>query len=157
MVNDDVLIKVLRARGHKEDWPDAVRAMKDRLWEMKLGFPGIGDDHLSLVEFRTLGTGDLFIWDLYIESQRRFGDEAPIMFQILDSGRCRIEGIGAGLDLQRDPDREKYRWMDEIPTPTIGSKDLVWKVNVRPDLITGGPGYYYFYKSYRDNRWPTRN
>ena len=156
MVNDDTLIKVLRNKGHKEDWPSAVRAVRKRLNEMKLGFPGIGDDHISLVEFGELIEGDVFIWDLYITSQVRSGDEAPIMLRLVGNGNSLIEGIGKGLDLTRDPDRLKYRWNDIIPTPNLDMKSLVWKVNVKPDLIEGGPGYYYFYKSYRDFRWPTR-
>ena len=31
MINDNVLIKTERARGHKEDWPEIVIEMKERL------------------------------------------------------------------------------------------------------------------------------
>ena len=95
MINDDILIKFSRQRGHKEDWPQHVRFMRNRLYE----------------------------------------------------------GIGIGLDLD-DPDRRMYRYKDIIPVlpfNDINGNSLCIRINVRPDL-TGGPGYYYFYKSYRDFR-----
>lgn len=152
MVNDDILIKYSRARGHKEDWPEQTRAMKKRLLEMKLGFPGIGNDHLSLVPVSSLKLGDIFIYDPCVESMERDCDEAPIMFRIIDSdGYCFIEGIGIGADSVRDPERIKFRWKDTVPFPPISDNFLVYRVDVRPTM-NGGPGYYYFFKSYRDFR-----
>ena len=78
MINDNVLIKTERARGHKDDWPEIVIQMKERLNEVKLGFPGLGNDHLSLVPFSQIKVGDWFIWDLYLECYSRSGDEAPL-------------------------------------------------------------------------------
>lgn len=151
MVNDDILIKYSRARGHSIDWPEQTRVMKERLKEMKLGFPGIGNDHISLIPVSKLNLGDIFIYDPYIESSAR-GDEAPIMLRIIDSdGYCYVEGIGCGEDLLRDPDRIKIRWKDEVPFPPINEDFLVYRVDVRPTM-NGGPGYYYFFKSYRDFR-----
>lgn len=151
MVNDDTIIKFERKRGHKVDWPDIVVAMKQRMIEMKLGFLGIGNDHISLTTFSELKEGDIFIWDPYIESFHR-GDEAPMMLRILPGGKeVLIEGIGCGVDSVRDPDRLKFRWMDTVPMPEIPENFLVFKVDVRPTL-NGGPGYYYFFKTYRDNR-----
>ena len=51
---------------------------------MKLGFPGIGNDHMSLIPFSEIKEGDWFIWDLYVESMDRSGDEAPILFEVLE-------------------------------------------------------------------------
>ena len=56
MVNDDILIKFARKRGFSKTWPDQVNKMKSRMTEMKLGFPGIGNDHLSLMEYQNLKT-----------------------------------------------------------------------------------------------------
>ena len=152
MVNDNVLIKFERARGHKTDWPDIVIEMKKRLSEMRLGFPGIGNDHMTMITFKEIQPGDIFIWDLYLENMIRNGDEAPLMLRLSPDGKeCLIEGIGCGIDSSRDPDRLKYRWRDIIPTPEINPDSLVLRVDVRPTL-NGGPGYYYFFKAYRDAR-----
>lgn len=156
MVNDDVLIKAARARGHRDDWPEQVRAMRERIREMKLGFPGIGNDHLELTIFKRLGPSDVFIWDPYTEFRERVGDEAPLMMRLLEynPGKVLIEGIGCGIDSVRDPDRNKLRWMDVISMPSeINNDSLVFKCIARPDLITGGPTYYYWFKSYRDFRY----
>ena len=152
MINDDVLIKATRARGHKKDWPEVVVGMKERLREMKSGFPGIRDEHMTLMTFDQLAVGDIFIYDEHLEDYAgRSGDEAPIMYRILESGEVQIEGIGYGVDSKRDPDRLLYRWMDKIPMPKIDSSSLVCCIDVRPTLNSGS-AYYYFYKSYRDYR-----
>jgi len=151
MVNDDILIKFSRKRGYKDTWPDQVNKMKIRMTEMKLGFPGIGNDHISLVEYGQIKPGDLFIYDPYIEAGSGTGDEAPMMLKFLEDGTCYIEGIGCGLDSKRDPDRTLFRWRDIISPPPIDSGFLVFRVDTRPTL-NGGPGYYYFFKSYRDFR-----
>lgn len=152
MINDDILIKYARKRGYKKTWPDQVNRMKTRMTEMKLGFMGIGNDHMSLVEFQTIKEGDIFIYDPYVESGSGMGDEAPLMLKVLPDGMCYIEGIGVGLDSVRDPDRTRFRWRDTIPMPQLAPNFLVFKVEVRPTL-NGGPGYYYFFKSYRDFRY----
>ena len=152
MVNDDILIKFSRKRGHKYTWPDQVNLMKARMTEMKLGFPGIGNDHISLVEFRTIKPGDIFIYDPYIELGNGAGDEAPVMLRVLESGECFVEGIGCGWDSVRDPGRTVIRWRDIVSMPPLDSNFLVFRVDIRPTL-NGGPGYYYFFKSYRDMRY----
>lgn len=153
MVNDDILIKWVRnVRGFKTDWPEYVIQAKKRLHEAKLGFPGIGNNHISLVKLNQLEVDDIFIWDLHIESLVRCTDEAPLALRKLNNkGKYLIEGIGVGIDSVRDPDRTKFRWMDEVVID-IGPEQYVWRIDVRPDLIKGGPGYYYFYRSYRDFR-----
>lgn len=150
MLNNDTLIKYSRNRGHKTDWPDKVNYMRLRLDEIKLGFPGIRNDHLSLVEWKDIVEGDIFIYDSNIEDKVR-PTEAPIMFRKLPENNLYIEGIGCGLDLERDPYRLKYRWKDTIKSPGFSDNQLVYRVDVRP-TINGGPGYYYFFKSYRDFR-----
>ena len=152
MVNDDVLIKSVRARGHSSDWPDVVNGLKERLDEMKLGFPGIRNDHLSLIQYSQVKPGDLFIYDIYLENHLGRGDEAPMMLKLLDNGNeVKIEGIGCGADLTRDPERLLFRWGDIKPLPPLKPTDLVYRVDVRPTL-NSGPAYYYFFKAYRDHR-----
>lgn len=157
MINDDIIIKWERSRGHKYDWPTVVNHFKSRLQEMKMGFPGIGDDHLSIVRFDNIQKGEIFIFDPYIETDFR-GDLAPIMFRCISidsnmEGLYRIEGIGRGFDLTRDPNRLEYRWGDEKYISKLAPDDFpMLRVDVRPTL-NGGPGYYYFFKSYRDFRY----
>ena len=154
MINDDILIKVVRnGLGYKTDWPDRVIEFKKRLDELKLGFPGIGNDHLSLVWYDSIKEGDMFIVDEHLlDMGGRTGDEAPILYKKFTHTDAIIEGIGCGIDSTRDPDRIKYRWKDIIELPKFPDKMLVLRVDVKPDL-NGGPGYYYFYKSYRDWRY----
>jgi len=152
MVNDDVLIKYAWMSGHKSDWPDFVMDMKNRMTEMKLGFPGISNNDLSLVEFGTLKPGDLFIHDPYIKVPKGvIYDEAPIMYYILDDNRFYIEGIGKGDDSIRDPLRLNIRWRDILPSLSIEPDFPVFSVDSRPTM-NGGPAYYYFFKAYHDQR-----
>lgn len=153
MINNDVLIKYIRGKGYLHDWIDKVISMKERLREMKLGFPGIGNSHISLSTIQEINLGDIFIVDPYLMSNCR-GELAPIMYKSLGQEGYLIEGIGCGFDLSRDPDRTKYRWNDiiqEFPE-NIPSNYPIIKVDVRP-TSNGGPGYYYFFKSYRDFRY----
>lgn len=153
MINDDLLIKVCRKRGHYTDWPKYVRAMKRRMTEMKLGFPGIGNDHLDLIEYENIKNDDLFIWDVCAESLERNLDDAPLLLRKTGQQTFLIEGIGCGLDSKRDPDRLKFRWMDTIELPALDPHILVFKYVARPDLFSGGASYYYWYKSPRDFRY----
>ena len=155
MINDDVLIKVARKQlGHLYDWPDVVVAMKSRLEEIKLGFTGIRNDHLSLINFNQLKQDDLFIVDSYfgIDFTGPF-DEAPIMLHWLENNKYQIEGIGCGLDSIRDPDRIKFRWKDIIDCPNLLPENhLVFRFDARPDQFCGGAAHYAVYKAYKDNR-----
>lgn len=150
MINDEILIKLVRSRGYRKTWPAQVGRMNSRLSWIKLGFPGIGNDHLDIVEFKYIKPGDLFIYDPYLEKGFGHGDEAPLMLRSLGE-KCIIEGIGKGGDSIRDPERLLFRWKDIIETPGIGNKELVLKVDTNPS-INGGSAYYYFFKSYRDYR-----
>ena len=151
MINDAALIKFVRARGHKTDWPEVVITMRERIREMKLGFPGIGNNHLTLVPFNEIESGEIFIYDPFIFSEVR-GDEAPMMLKYLGNNRFYIEGIGCGLDSVRDPDRINFRYGDVFQFPFPSPDFLVSRVDVRPTM-NGGPGYYYFFKAYRDMRY----
>lgn len=150
MINDDILIKLVRARGYKRTWPDQVNRIKARLDWIKHGFPGIGNDHLTITEFKNIKEGDIYIYDSYLEKGFGFGDEAPLMLKSRGS-MCYVEGIGLGKDSKRDPYRLNIRWKDIIPTPDIEEVALVLRVDPNPTL-NGGSAYYYFFKSYRDFR-----
>lgn len=150
MVNDDVLIKFAWKSGYTLNWPDIVIAMKNRMTEMKLGFPGIGNNDITLVKFGSLNVGDLFIHDPYIIPSDVIGDDAPIMYQILEDHRLYVEGIGKGDD-SRDPLRLKIRWRDILPPIYLDPGFPVFRVDSRPTM-NGGPAYYYFFKAYHDQR-----
>ena len=68
MINDETLIKIVRKRGFQRTWPTQVNRMKSRLEWVRLGFPGIRNDHLSLIKFSDLKLGDLYIYDEYLEN-----------------------------------------------------------------------------------------
>lgn len=148
MVNVDTIIKVVRERGYKTSWPDETRYVMERLKFIKLGFPGIRNDHLSFIEFKNIKSGEIFIFDHYLE--KGVGDEAPIMLKMINPRTFFVEGIGIGEDSVRDPDKVLIKWRDTI-SYDISPDSLVLRVDVRPTL-NGGPGYYYFFKSYRDFR-----
>ena len=147
------VIKLVRnSRGIKTDWPRYVRAFLDRLDEIKLGFPGLGNDHLTIAKYGTIREGDYFIFDECICDLTRSNDNAPILYRAVKDKKAVIEGIGCGLDSTRDPDRIKLRWKDVVNLPSASPEFPVLRVDVRPTL-NGGPAYYYFYKAYRDNRY----
>ena len=163
MINDDILIKYVREADYSQDWPDQVRIIKERLKELKEGFPGIGNNCMTLLKYGNLTTGDIFIIDPFIDSEVREETCTPTMFYWLTPEIFRVEGIGRGLDLKRDPERLRYRWKDCVG---IGQVEECFKytsyrpmqnfpvleIDVRP-TPNGGPGYYYFYKSPRDLRY----
>jgi hypothetical protein len=151
MINDDTLIKIVRSRGYKKTWPDQVNRMKARLTWIKLGFPGIRNDHLTISLAKDLKEGDLYIYDQYLEKGFGYGDEAPLMLKWINPEQTEIVGIGQGEDSRRDPTRKLLRWKDIIPAPQLDPDTLVLSVNPSPTL-NGGSAYYYFFKSYRDLR-----
>ncbi len=152
MVNDDVLIKFAYKRGYKDCWPDFVMKQRERMIQMKLGFPGIGNNDITLLEYGKLAEGDLFIYDPYVEVPQGIKyDEAPVMLKILGGGLGYVEGIGTGDDSIRDPNRTKIKWRDTVQLPPLPPDFLVFRVDSRPTM-NGGPAYYYFFKAYHDNR-----
>lgn len=147
MVNDEVLIKISRSFGYK-DWPHQVNIMKDRLSDLKLGFPGVRNEHMTIFPFKDIVDGDIFIYDPGFFTGAI--DEAPVMLKV-NGKSATIEGIGKGWDFF-DPDRILRRWNDVIDIPPINQEWPVYRIDIKPDL-NGGPGYYYFLKSYRDFRY----
>ena len=147
MIDTGRLIKIVRGRGFT-DWPEKVKCMSERIDECKLGFPGIGNDHMSLLEYREISTDELFIYDPYLTSDQRGQEYVPMMLKKLGENKYLVVGIGLGLNTA-DPRRE-IRWKDTV-TLDIPGDNLVMRVDVRPKE-TGGPGYFYFFRAYRDHR-----
>lgn len=147
MINIDCLIKFSRQIGFNKDWPEQVNYMLDRLETVKIGFPGISDKHLELIKYSDLEVGDKFIYDPCL-IRFNLDDDTPIMYSILENNELKIEGIGYGED-PRDKFRLK-KWKDIIQS-NFKQDTIVYKVIAKP-TETGGPGYYYFFKSYRDFR-----
>jgi hypothetical protein len=166
MINDDVLIKYARSRlaqGHTMDlepdnWVDYVRFLSKQLLACKLGFPGIGDDDISIIRLDQVRPGIRLILDDNLDANcgRTDTDRAPILGQVKDFSETKghvwfeIEGIGSGTDFERDPDR-LLRWgqvheVNLLEYPCLLSMDS----KPRPD---GGPVYYYYNKHPRDSRW----
>ena len=139
MVTFDSFIKHIRSfQEHKKDWPEYVNSMRFRFNKVKTGFPGINDDHVDLVSYSVL--------DIGLDSNNT---DAPMRLQILKD-EFLILGIGNESDIDRDPDRIKFRVGDTIDF-NLNKDYPIYRVNVRPTK-EGGPGYYYFYKAYRDQR-----
>lgn len=152
MVNDDVIIKFVRnTLGLKTEWPEPVRCFRRRMNEMKKGFPGIRNDHLDIISKSNLRVGDIFISDYQMFNEDAVYDRAPKMFYCLPDGVLELIGIGRGLDLE---DKERLVRVGDYGKPEQFQEDLIgyaFRVNVRP-TSNGGPGYTYFFKSYRDQR-----
>ena len=152
MVNDDVLIKFAYKRGYKDCWPDFVMRQRERMIQMKLGFPGIGNNDITLLEYGKLVEGDLFIYDPYVEVPQGIKyDEAPVMLKILGGGLGYVEGIGTGDDSIRDPERTKIRWRDTVQLPPLPPDFLVFRVDSRPTM-NGGPADDDLGRGGHDNR-----
>ena len=166
MINDDVLVKYARGRlasGHTlgldpENWVDYVKFLKAQILACKLGFPGIGDDDLSIIGPDKVRPGLRVILDDNLDCNcgRTDTDRAPILGIVVDFTETpgvvmfEIEGIGAGTDFERDPDR-LLRWGQTRPVRITDYQCILsMDSKPRPD---GGPVYYYYNKHPRDSRW----
>ena len=132
MVDNNTLIKIVRSQGIL-NWPDQVNYMRLHLKKLLKGFPGIGQGHITLVKFRDIMEDDIYIYD---PSIFKVAVGTPIMIQ-----GSKILGIGMGTATGKHLN-------DEINL-TINPEEFVYRVDCRPK-ITGGAGYFYFYKSKRD-------
>lgn len=132
MVDVNTLIKIVRELKII-DWPDQVNYMRLHLEELLKGFPGIGLGHLSLVKFKDLLKTDTYIYDPSIMS-KQVGTPMMITKDI-------IIGIGCGPFTGKKPTERV-----ELDIP---DNQLVLRVDCRPKE-TGGPGYFYFFKSKKD-------
>jgi hypothetical protein len=162
MINDDILIKYSIKRieeGHliKDNWVDYTRLLRDQINFIKSGFPGIGDGDLSIITYEKIMPGMRVILDDNLDLNRgEITDSAALLVLVKDvnteSGLMtfEIEGIGAGEDLQRDPDR-KLKWRD-IYTVNLNSWYTILKMDSKP-REDGGSVYYYYNKSCRDYRY----
>lgn len=171
MVNFDVFIKYIRTNFPESkytNWPELVNSMRFRLDEVKEGFPGIRSDHLELTNIKSIITKtdndfrksskkeiiEYFIYDPYVYGQPAVDDYAPVMIKACirpnNDIKFSIFGIGKSLDLS-DPDRNIKSLNKEIDLEDFNENLPVYKVTVRPD-VHGGPGYYYFFRAYKDQR-----
>lgn len=139
MINENRIIKLVRQYGHKEDWPELVQTFFIRLDEIKCGFPGIKNSDLSYVQFKEIKDYDYFIVDDF---------RTPIMYLKINSSLYSVEGIGEGPF--EEPGKPRIRWKDVV-SMDLPEDSFVYRVDCRP-TENGGPGYYYFFKSYRDFR-----
>lgn len=162
MINDDILIKYSIKRieeGHlvRDNWIDYTRMLRDQINFIKSGFPGIGDGDLSVMTYENIIPGMRVILDDNLDLNRgEITDSAALLVLVKDINTeaglmtFEIEGIGAGDDLQRDPDR-KLKWRDTY-TVTLNSWYTILKMDSKP-REDGGSVYYYYNKSYRDYRY----
>lgn len=162
MINLDTVIKFIRTKCpypdlQKEYWPEWSYNTMKKIKECLVGFPGIGLNDVSLLLFKDLDLSqDIWIFDNelhYHGNEERIGDEAPLMLAPGPKpGNFIIEGIGAQFD-GGDIERKKKRWKDvfSFSTPFPTEDSMVLRIDCRP-TIHGGPGYYYFFKAYRDQR-----
>lgn len=162
MINDDILIKYSIKRieeGHlvRDNWIDYTRMLRDQINFIKSGFPGIGDGDLSVMTYEKIIPGMRVILDDNLDLNRgEITDSSALLVLVKDINTeaglmtFEIEGIGAGDDLQRDPDR-KLKWRDTY-TVNLNSWYTILKMDSKP-REDGGSVYYYYNKSYRDYRY----
>ena len=139
MINEDRIIKLIRQYGHKEDWPELVQTFFMHLDKIKAGFPGIGNNDLSYIQFKDIKEEDYFIVDDF---------RTPVMYYKINDSLYRIEGIGEGP--YEEEGAAEIRWKNTVSID-LPDYAYVYRVDCRP-TENGGPGYYYFFKSYRDFR-----
>lgn len=159
MINLDTIIKIGRSRIkegliQRTDWPEYTRFVLGRLDDIKQGFPGLGGEDLTFLEWDQVQDGEMIIFDSRVEE---YPDDwsCPILGRVLERKekqlRIYIEGIGKGYNMS-DPERKIFRWGQEAIIPEPHPRSLMLRVDSRPTQ-NGGPGYYYFFKAVRDQRW----
>lgn len=166
MINDDIIVKISQTlylpsiNGNQlPDWIKCARVLRGRIEDIKKGFPGIGDDDLSL---RLLGFTDLtnlrFIYDsILMRLSEDLNYDQSFAFSNLPAPRLvynfpdiKVMGIGEGLDL-----------CDVSRNCLIGSSISLDFSNQKGVILVleskahenGGPAYYYFNKVVRDLRY----
>ena len=162
MINDDILVKYARNREKSgqyiigQDWVEYVKFLKSQILTCKLGFPGFSDSDLSLITPELVISGARIILDDNLDANCGFTDtdHAPILGLVIsrsgDNVTLEIEGIGAGLDFTRDPDR-LMTW-GQMYTVNINNWHLILRLDTKP-RPNGGPVYYYYERYTRDSRW----
>lgn len=160
MINDDILIKVIRKdKGYRSDWPERVRNLKNRLHECLMGFPGIGLNDLTFTS-EIVSSDEYIIIDRHLWDSKRYSDYAPMLIHTIpNADYWIIEGIGCQEDLKEDPTRTLKRWKDPVLAynimrnfPDQFSPRL--KVTGKPVKSKGQAGsiYHYFFRCLRDQR-----
>lgn len=113
MINDNVLKKWIAAYPTEDNADSRISKFNKDILRIKLGFKGIGNRHMSLINCNNIKRGNKIIVDYYIDingGDRKL-DVAPKIFQIVsltsygDPHNLGILlGIGDGSDLHGDPD-----------------------------------------------------
>ena len=163
MINDDILIKYsikrIEEQAHplRDNWVDYTRLLRSQIDFIKSGFPGIGDGDLSIIQDTDVKSGMRLILDDNLDNNRgEVTDSAALLVLVKNfnpdthEAFIEIEGIGAGDDLQRDPDR-KIRWRNTY-TVDIRNWKTILQMTSKP-RTDGGAVYYYYNKASRDARY----
>lgn len=118
MINDDVLRKWIMNHPTSEDYQTRLDRFNRDLLRIKLGFKGIGNRHISLIELSQLKRGNRIIFDYYIDlNSRNPGSRSmsvsPKAFQIValksmgdEHNKGILLGIGDGKDMDGDPNHQ---------------------------------------------------
>lgn len=117
MINDDVLRKWILRYNTSEDFTSRINRFNRDLLRIKLGFKGLGNRHVSLINNSDIKRGYRVIMDYYIDingnNSARYLSVSPKLFQIValtsfgDPYNLGILlGIGDGEDLHGDPNME---------------------------------------------------
>lgn len=163
MINDDILIKYsikrIEEQNHplRDNWVDYTRLLRNQIDFIKSGFPGIGDGDLSIIQDTDVKVGMRLILDDNLDNNRGVETDSAALLVLVrkfdaESGMAEIEieGIGAGDDLQRDPDRQ-LRWRNVYEVDIRNWKTILHMTSKpRED---GGAVYYYYNKAARDARY----
>lgn len=115
MINDDVLRKWILRHETSEDFRSRLDRFNRDLLRIKLGFKGIGNRHISLIENESIKRGYRVLIDYYLDINGNKSSRkmmvSPKLFQIValtsagDSHNLGILlGIGDGPDWDGDPD-----------------------------------------------------
>lgn len=115
MINDDVLRKWILKHETSEDFESRINRFNRDLLRIKLGFKGIGNRHISLIETNAIKRGYRILMDYYIDingnASSRYFKVSPKLFQIVALTSAGdpynlgiLLGVGDGTDLDGDPD-----------------------------------------------------
>lgn len=130
MINDDVLRKWILRHETSEDFVSRINRFNRDLLRIKLGFKGMGNRHISLIENESIKRGYRILIDYYIDingnNSARYLSVSPKLFQIVALTSAGdpynlgiLLGIGDGEDTHGDPNLElvigkTYR-LDSLP------------------------------------------
>ena len=167
MINDDLLVKLAVnniKKGYLPDnnplysnWVDYVKYLKSQIKYIREGFKGISDTDLSIIGPDKIQCGMRIILDDNLDANcgTSSTDHAAILGKVISINGPKvdivIDGIGQGFDFTRDPDRV-LRWGYKYTINNINAYHMIIQLDSVPKS-DGGPIYYYYNKSTRDERY----